>query len=162
MNDQGLEALETYLNDHLAGSEAALDLMDDTLEGSTDAEFVAFMRTLRQEIREDRQQLEGVMERLDVSPQRVKQALASVAAKVSRLKLLRAGEHERLSQLLELEALSAGVWAKKLLWASLDAADELAGPLAGIDFNRLIERAERQLAELEEHRVAVARTVLSR
>jgi hypothetical protein len=63
------KSVEIYLNDHLAGSRAALDLMADILEGSKDEAFVAFMRQLRAEVERDRQQLEAIMSRLGVTQQ---------------------------------------------------------------------------------------------
>jgi hypothetical protein len=155
------KSVEIYLNDHLAGSRAALDLMADILEGSKDEAFVAFMRQLRAEVERDRQQLEAIMSRLGVTQQRLKQTLASIAESMSRVKLARVGAPEGLSKLLELEALSAGIWGKRLLWHSLAAAEGLTHALADVDFDALGARAEQQLETLEQHRRTAARDVLS-
>ena len=72
----------------------------------------------------------------------------------------RASAGAQLSQLLELETLSAGVWTKGRLWRSLGATEGLEAALADIDFVQLAARAERQLDELEEHRLAAARRAL--
>jgi hypothetical protein len=154
--------VDIYLNDHLAGARAALDLIDDILEGSTDEEFVGFLERLRSEIDEDREQLHAVMERLDVSEQRTKQVLASLAESTSRLKLARAGQPEEMSKLLELETLSAGIWTKVRLWRSLEAAFGVREALSGIDLEELVARGERQLDELEDHRRNAARNALTR
>jgi hypothetical protein len=155
------ETIEIYLNDHLAGARAALDLIDDILEGSTDEEFVSFLEQLRTEIDEDRGQLRDVMDRLAVPEQRTKQVLASIAESTSRVKLARAGQSEQMSKLLELETLSAGIWTKIRLWHSLRETPKVHAALEGIDLDGLAARGERQLDDLEEHRLNAARDALS-
>lgn len=154
-------AVEIYLNDHLAGARAALDLIEDILESSSDQGSITFLRRLRDEIDGDREQLREIMDRLDVSEQRTKQVLASIAESTSRLKLARAGQPDEMSKLLELETLSAGIWTKIRLWRSLAATDALSQRLSDIDLDELVARGERQLEELEEHRLDAARAALT-
>ena len=54
-----------------------------------------------------------------------------------------------LSRFLELETLSVGISGKLALWRSLQQLPEVAERLPGIDLAELVERAERQRAELE-------------
>jgi hypothetical protein len=150
-----------YLNDHLAGARAALDLIDDIVEGSTDEELSTFLERLRTEIDQDREQLRRVMDRLDVEEHRAKQVLAGIAESTSRLKLARVGQSESMSMLLELETLSAGIWTKIRLWRSLRGTPRLREMLDGIDLDGLISRGERQLDELEEHRLVAANRALA-
>lgn len=156
------DSLETYLTDHLAGAEGALRLMDDLREGGKDEDFVAFIAHLRDEVAEDRDQLVAIMERFEVSPGRVKRALASVAETLGRTKLARLGEPASLSRLLAMETLSGGIWTKMRLWQALQAAPDLRPGLADVDLAGLIERARRQLDALEPHHAAAARRALSR
>lgn len=155
------ETVGIYLNDHLAGARGALDLIDDIVEGDTDDELKRFLVGLRTEIDEDREQLRRVMSLLDVTEHRSKQILASIAESTSRLKLARVGQSEQMSRLLELETLSAGVWTKIRLWRSLGSAADLRARLEGIDLDELVTRGERQLDELEQHRLRAASDALS-
>ena len=52
------DALVTYLNDHLAGSTAALQLLDHLVEESDPGDSRKFFSTLRAEIAEDRSMLD--------------------------------------------------------------------------------------------------------
>jgi hypothetical protein len=150
---------QTYLNDHLAGAHGALELLED-IEASDDPEMTELAQQLRAEITADREQLELVMDRLDVSRERAKQLLASLAESMSRLKLARAGATPELARLLELESLSAGIWMKKRLWRSLTVAEHVGDRLVDIDLDELQARADRQLDRVEEHRLALAARAL--
>lgn len=74
--------LATYLNDHLAGSVAALDLLahlEKTHAGSTVGDFAA---GLRGEIAADRDELESLMKSWAVAESRPRQAAAWLAEKL--------------------------------------------------------------------------------
>jgi transcriptional regulator GlxA family with amidase domain len=75
----------TYLNDHLAGSVAALDLLVHLTQQHAGTELEEFFDTLRADILEDRDELAALMERLGVSSSRVRKAVAWVAEKFARL-----------------------------------------------------------------------------
>lgn len=92
-----------------------------------------------------------MIERLGFSRSTVKPAVAWVAEKLGRLKLngqLRG--YSPLSRLVELEGLLIGINGKTSLWKNLDELD--LGERAGIEFEQLIERAEGQLAAVNELR----------
>jgi hypothetical protein len=149
--------LSTYLNDHLAGSSAAIDLAGRSRDSNRGTEFGPFLEELRQEIQEDRRELEALMARLDIDTSQLKQGLARVTEKVSRLKpngFLAA--YSPLSRLEELEALTSGVKAKLSLWQALQ---EVSGEsaLSSLDYDRLIGRAQSQLERLEQRRRLAAR-----
>ena len=57
-----------------------------------------------------------------------------------------------LSRVVELEGLVIGVYAKMALWRSLQQLEPERLASAGASLSDLIERAERQLEELERHR----------
>jgi hypothetical protein len=158
---EGPKALEIYLNDHLAGATSALALMEDVVENTSDEQLRRFVTRLHDEVREDVRELETIIERIGVGRERMKQALADVAESLSRVKLGRAGAPNELSRLLELEAISTGIWGKMRLWRSLQEADVLAGALAAeVDLDELVGRAQRQLDEVETHRLRAARAAL--
>jgi hypothetical protein len=146
-----------YLNDHLAGATAAVELVRRAASENEGSELGDFLSGLSVEIMDDRRVLREIMSSLGVGADRVKMGAAWAAEKAARLKLNGQWRgYSPLSPLIELEAISAGIEGKRLLWmtlAELPGGEPLApGTLAG-----LIERAERQRAEVERHRIAAAR-----
>jgi hypothetical protein len=142
------DALSTYLNDHLAGSTAGVELAG------------RIAPDLRPEIAQDRETLLEVMERLDAGRDQLKAVAAWGAEHVRRLRpgwLL----HSGLGRLEELEMLTLGVTGKLAMWEALRHA--LAGDprLAGIDLEELADRARSQLERLEQRRRDAAAAVLS-
>jgi hypothetical protein len=148
--------IATYLNDHLAGAAAGVELARRT-RGSNqgDGRFGQPLARLCVEIEEDRATLVEVMERLGVGPSVVKPMAARAAERLGRLKLngqLRG--HSPLSRVIELEGLQIGIGAKAALWRAL--AQLPAGKRAGVDFEHLLTRAEAQRATVTDlHRLAV-------
>jgi hypothetical protein len=150
--------LEIYLDDHLAGSRGALRLMDQIEARASDPGFIAFVHDLRGQVDADRQQLVEAMTRLGVVESRSKQLVSTVAGTVGRrAKLARPGLPGPLARLLELEALSGGIWMKSRVWRTLEAA--AFTELDGFDFEELIAGAERQLEAVEEQRRVAIRQV---
>lgn len=152
--------LATYLNDHLAGSTAGVELARRARGSNEGSELGAFLATLTAEIEEDRETLGEVMEAVGAGRDRVKVTAAWAGEKVGRLKLNgRLLGYSPLSRLVELEGLALGVTGKLALWRLLR---ELADPrLARFDFDALIARAERQRDGLEQRRLEAGRLALS-
>ena len=144
--------LATYLNDHLAGSVAAIDLAEKAAAQNQGDRLGVYLNELALAIDEDRVALERIMERLDVEKGGIKATAGRVVEKVSRLRL-----HDRvtgdadLSRVLELETLIMGVTGKLSLWHSLQASSAVATRLADVDLETLVRRAQEQLAGLHEH-----------
>src|SRR5918996_6049579 len=140
-----------YLQDHLAGSVAALELVERAARANAGNELGSFLTDLHGEISADKETLLATMRTLGVNPSRVKNAVAWTAEKAARLKanggLLR---YSPLSRVHELEALEAGIVGKRSLWTNLQAVDD--SRLAGFDLPQLVERAEAQRAGVEEWR----------
>ncbi len=140
-----------YLNDHLAGSTGGLELVKRAARSNEGTPLGTFLERLRGQIEEDRESLIEAMDRLDVSRDRVKVTGGWLAEKAGRLKLNgKVLGYSPLSRLVELEGLHLGINGKLSLWQSLRQAN--APELAELDLDRLIERAESQLAELEPFR----------
>jgi hypothetical protein len=93
------------------------------------------------------------MDAAGARPNVAKVALAWTAEKLGRLKLNgRLVRRSPLSPFVELEVLETGIYGKLLLWHVLR---ERPTPGSGaVDLDELIVRAERQLAEVERHRLA--------
>ena len=151
------ELLGVYLNDHLAGSSAGLELAEKLRDNNQGTALGDVMAALHLEIEQDRKSLEELMARLDVARHPVKDAAGWVLERLSRLRLNPAltGSAE-LTRLLETEALSLGIEGKLAMWLALKEAAAGDQRLAGTDYDRLIERARGQRRSLEPHRVAAA------
>jgi len=138
-----------YLNDHLAGSTAGVELARRLRSSNREnSEFGPELERLCGEIEADRETLEGVMERIEVRRDPIKTALGWSAEKLGRLKLngqLRG--YSPLSRLLELEGLAIGITGKIELWATLDEA--LGAQWQGFDFEQLTARATDQRERVE-------------
>lgn len=152
----------TYLNDHLAGSVVALELLE-YLEGqSSETALRHFVAGLRADIVEDRRELEGLMGRLGVMRSGPRQAMAWLGEKATELKLrlddLAGGE---LRVLEALEAVALGIDGKRALWRSLAAAAANEPALRGPDYARLERRAEEQRGRIEAVRLEAARAALA-
>lgn len=146
--------LGIYLNDHLAGALAGVELVQRSRNNNRRSEFGGELDRLLRQVREDRQTLGSVMASLHVSASPAKGAAAWFLEKLLRLKLNgRLLNYSPLSRVVELEGLSAGVEAKRLLWKALDRVAESDRRLHEFDFGSLIRRAERQRATLERLRL---------
>ena len=156
------DALNTYLNDHLAGSTLGLDHARHLEEASTGSDFGIEMSRIADEIEEDRETLIGLMERLDAPRNPVKTATAWVAEKAGRLKFSGLTARDRdLGTYLALEAMSLGVEGKLSLWTGLAEIAPEYPQIAAMDLDRLVARARSQRATLERERLAVAHRALA-
>ena len=151
------ELLGVYLNDHLAGSTAGLELAEKLRDNNQGTELGNVMAALHRDIEHDKATLEELMARLEVEQHPVKEAAGWLLERLSRLRLNPAltGSTE-LTRLLETEALSLGIEGKLAMWLALKEAAASDQRLAGTDYDRLIERARGQRRTLEPHRVAAA------
>ena len=154
--------LATYLNDHLGGSQAALELLEHLERTHAGTPVAAFASELWAEVAADRRELEALMERLQVTPSGARKAAAWLAAKVADLKMRLDDSASGPLRLLEiLEGLSLGIEGKRLLWRSLSAAAARSPSLAGMAYERLERRAGEQRLAVEAVRVEAARAALA-
>lgn len=141
--------LPIYLNDHLAGSTAGVELarrLRASNEG--DEEFGPALVEICAEVEADRETLKAVMDQLGVGQGRLKPAAAVVGERLGRLKLNgRLRGYSPLSRLDELELLQLGVVGKRRLWRALEHTH--AEDLPGFELDALAERATGQLRRLE-------------
>jgi hypothetical protein len=133
----GESPLSIYLNDHLAGATAGVELARRVAPGD-----------LADEIDEDRRTLLDLMQRLSVGRDRARVALGWGAEKVLRLK--------PGGRFLDLETLSLGVEGKLALWEALQRAYGDDPRLRGIDLGALCTRARSQRRRIEEQRLDAA------
>jgi hypothetical protein len=155
------KALETYLNDHLAGSRLGVDLAERLREMTEGTPREATMASLATEIAEDRDKLAELMERVGATENQVKQATAWVAEKASRLKLSGVGSgDDDYGLFLSLETLSLGVAGKLGLWEALLQQAPGRDGLDPAELETLATRARKQREVLERERLAVAVSAL--
>jgi hypothetical protein len=156
------ELLGVYLNDHLAGAAAGVELAEKLAAGGEGTPFGTALAAVAREVKEDKDVLEGLVERLGIGKSPVKQAAGWVFEKVTRLRFNRQlTGSEDLTRLLEVETLSLGVEGKLVLWRALREATGLDAELGAADFDRLIGRARQQRETLEPHRLAAAARAFS-
>ena len=129
---------------------AGVELAKRAANNSRDnAEFGPALATLASEIDEDRDSLKRIMDRLDVSEDRIKASIFWLGEKVGRLKpngeLL---QFSPLSRVVELEGLITGVGGKLSLWRTLLELAERDDRLDAGELEVLAGRAEDQLLRL--------------
>jgi hypothetical protein len=146
--------LGIYLNDHLAGATARVELARRVAGSHQDAGHRKRLAGLAADIAADRQALLQLMRSAGV-PVRGHKILAGwVTEKATRLKpnanvLIRSP----LSDLFELEALYLGIQSKAARWRVLLAASSNDGLLDQQRLRVLLDRADDQLAIVEELRI---------
>jgi hypothetical protein len=152
------DPLAPYLHDHLAGAVHAVDLLEAIRDQYAGEPLGQFAVRLLVDIKADREVLRELAERIGVGSSGMKEMTAWVGEKVSRLKLRR-GSSNGLGTFEALEFLELGIHGKSALWRALAVAAPADGRLQNMDFEHLAARAETQHAQVEEHRLEVARLV---
>jgi hypothetical protein len=147
--------LHAYLNDHLAGSVAAVEMLERAIAQNEGTELAGTLAGILNEIRADQEVLRTLIGRVGGSENPLKKAGAWLAEKAGRLKLhdLAEGPLDRLEML---EALALGIHGKLSLWRSIQHAVARHPAVAGLDLDDLIRRAESQRARVETLRLAAA------
>jgi hypothetical protein len=153
------DPLATYLQDHLAGSVHAIELVEAIRDQHSDQPLGRFAANLLVEIKEDRDVLRALADRVVSGSSTVEDLGAWLGEKVSKLKLGRGGD-DPLALFESLEFLALGIHGKRALWRALAVTAHQDPRLQGIDFNRLASRAEKQHANVEGERLEAARNVL--
>lgn len=154
--------LATYLNDHLAGSVAGRDLAKRLAAHHAASPSGPTLSELAADIETDRQTLVDLMNRLGAGQDIFKQAGSWTVEKLGRLRFApQLTGSAALSQLLELEMLSGGVYLKRSLWQALRQASDAHPALAATDLDALIQRADDQLGRIERLRLSEAARALA-
>jgi hypothetical protein len=155
---KALQILPTYLNDHLAGSVAAIELLShlQKLSKGTDREklFVA----LQSEIEEDQKMLKELLWQLGEKQSPVRKAAAWLTEKLARAKLKLDDPGSGELRLFEaLETLELGILGKLGLWRALAVARDRVPQIRSLDLANLERRARVQQQQVETERLKVAR-----
>lgn len=156
------DTLTTYLSDHLAGSVAAIELLDHLHELSRGTDREKVLVDLQAEIEEDQAVLLGLLHSLGGKESRVRNAAAWLTEKLGETKLKLDDPGSGQFQLLEaLETLGLGILGKLALWRALEVAQEDIPQLHNLDFAQLKSRAQAQHDRVEAERIRVARAAFS-
>lgn len=154
-------SLITYLNDHLAGSVAALQLLEHLLDLQQGADYDQ-LRSIRLEIEEDKKVLQGILKDLGGKESSLRQAAAWLTEQFGQAKLRLDDPGSGDLRVLEgLEALGLGIQGKAALWRALAAVENRLPELQRIDFPRLLNRAQDQFQRVDALRLRAAETALA-
>jgi hypothetical protein len=151
--------LHAYLNDHLAGSVAAVEMLERAIARNEGTETTGTLAELLNEIRADQDVLRTLIDRVGGSENPLKKAGAWLAEKAGRLKLHDVAEGS-LDRLELLETLALGIHGKLALWRTLQHALSGHPAVAGLNLDELVRRAESQRARVERLRLAAAAQAL--
>ncbi|MFD5629185.1 transaldolase [Streptomyces sp. NPDC127072] len=154
--------LGIYLNDHLSGATAGLELFRRAAQAQKGRPDDAALKELTRAVKEDRDSLTQIMTDLGISPDQSKVALGWLAEKAGRLKPNgHLFSRSPLSDVLEAESMLLGVQGKAACWKTLRALAETDDRLYAEHLDTLLERAEHQSAMLEAIRIAAATRTLN-
>lgn len=157
------DPLNLYLIDHLTAATGGLRLAERARDahGKSDPGLHALLTSVTEEIREDRAELRRIVRLAGATPDPVKLVAAVAGELVGRLKLNgRLVRRSPLSSVVELEGLAIAIQGKRCGWVAVATLEDTR--FAGVDFERLIRRADDQYERIEAARRRVAVAVLSR
>ncbi len=154
--------LQRYLNDHLAGSQSALVLLQDLAERQEDPLESRFFSDLKLKVENDQELLRKLLSSIGQDESSLLQAAGNLTGKASRLKLLWEGmQPGRLGMFEALEMLTLGIQGKRLLWVVLREISPHFPEWSGMDFASLELEAIRQRDSVEERRVLHGKETLA-
>ena len=154
------ETLGTYLNDHLAGSVGAIEMVERAIRESAGQPLATRLEKVLPEIKQDQAVLVELIQRIGAKENSLKKAGAWLVEKAGRVKLGGTGEPDALARLEMLETLIVGMHGRRALWLALSVVVDKHPALYSLDLDLLGRRAQEQHDYVEELRLEVAREVL--
>src|ERR1700731_4529834 len=129
-----MKHLVSYLNDHLAGSVSAIELLDHLIVAHEGEPLEKFFRDLRDDINADQDVLKKIVQRFNARQSAIRKAGAWMVEKIARVKIKSTGtKFGDLGLVQALEVLVLGITGKQLLWRALNAAIGSSPLLRGVD-----------------------------
>jgi len=150
--------LNTYLQDHIAGAEVAVIVIDVLNKHAEEPHLIRILEELQIEVTKDKAVLERVAASLQSGPNVLKNTVAWMTAQIVDLKV-RVGKTP-FGAFEGLEFLALGIQGKLHLWKALQRSAGCASATYTPDYLMLIERAEAQHRRVEDLRLALASIVL--
>lgn len=151
--------LDVYLNDHLAGGTAGVNLARMAADEHRSDEHGAFFGEIASDISKDHDTLERMMDALNTDRSATKVAAAEIGSKVMAPKFK--GTEDELNAFVTLETLSIGVEGKHCLWQAIKTVEGANPALADFDIDELISRARDQRSRIEAKRLELAPQALA-
>jgi hypothetical protein len=153
--------LGIYLNDHLAGATAAVELAQRAAAAAQETQDGEPFERFAAEAAGERDSLVGMMNALGVPVRHYKVFAARLGERAARMKLNgHLVRRSPLTRLEEVEMLQMGVVGKTAAWHTLRALAERDSRLDRWRLDELIEAADRQTHVLEELRLRALAQVL--
>jgi hypothetical protein len=154
--------LAIYLKDHLAGSEAGLEILEH-IESAHGVGRIADITTrIRGEIEGERKVLARLLAQLDASTSVPRRVAGWMSEKALELKLIADDPGNGALRLFEaVEAIKLGVHGKLELWKALEANAQQIPVLATVDYAVLNKQAEEQETLLEILRLEASRAAFA-
>ena len=153
-------ALDTYLNDHIAGATAGTNLAKIAAEEHQTDEHGPFFSEIYADISKDFGTLKDLATALGVEESAGKGALAEIGSKMMAPKFT-AGEDDELNAFITLETLSIGIEGKVCMWQALKRVEDAYPTLEKFGLDELLERAQSQRDRLEAQRLEIAAQALA-
>lgn len=154
------QPLFVYINDHIAGSVAALELIDHLIETYADQPLESFLVDLRRDVQADQEVLKQLLGNAEQKESLPRKIAGWVTEKFARSKIKLADEQiGGLGLVQALEILALGIRGKQLLWRALATSNWHS--LQDLDLARLEQRAIEQQKRVDENRLAAARAAFN-
>ncbi len=154
------ETLSAYLNDHLAGSIGAVEMVQRSITENAGNLYGRRLEEILKEIQKDQTLLQDLIERIGSTENPLKKAGAWLAEKMGRVKMGGTDEPGTLARLEVLETLAMGINGKRALWRALRVIVDKLPVLGTLDLDLLERRAVEQHDRVEEWRLEAAKEVL--
>jgi hypothetical protein len=148
--DDKRSAWATYLRDHLAGADMAIQIVESLRDAYRGRPEGALFESLYEQFREDRGVVEEILAQLGYSPRSIKRAAGRATG--SALGTVAGGEPGDLSLFRTLEALAIGVQGKRCLWRAAQVPVAFPHPPGRRSFVELEAHAVQQWEAIERHR----------
>jgi len=144
------KVLATYLRDHLAGADTAIQMVQGLCKAYRGSPEGALFQFLYDQFREDRGAVEGMLANLGSTSRSVKRLAGRATG--SALRTVAGGAPGDMSLFRTLEALAIAVQGKRCLWRAAQALVGLPHPPGRRNFVELEADAVRQWETIERHR----------
>jgi hypothetical protein len=148
--------LAQYLDNHLAGSVAGIELVKTMISEQRGTSLSIFLEKLLQELQEDQDVVRRALKELGQKESKVKGMGAWTLEKLAFSPLTGLADNSDLRPVVELEAILLATLGRCGMWLLLERFHHRYPCLAFTDFGLLRQRADRQAEELERYRQEAA------
>jgi hypothetical protein len=146
-------AFATYLRDHLAGADTAIQMVQALSDAYRGGPEGALFESLCERFRDDRGVVEAILADLGYTSRSAKRLAGRATG--SALRVVAGGAPGDVSVFRTLEALAVGVQGKRCLWRAAQELRALPHPPGRRSFVELEADAVRQWETIERHRHAL-------